>query len=317
MKTALVLGCTGQDGLLISESLLNKNYQVVGLSRKPGLIKKNKQPNSLNKNIQIEEGDVQDPIILKRLIKEFEPIEIYNLAAQSSVGTSFKRPKDTVEGIVNGTLNILEICKEINYEGRIFFAGSGEIFGNTKIGATINHTHQPINPYAIAKQTSFNLVKFYREVFNLKCVSGILFNHESSLRNNNFVTQKIISGAIKCLSDKTHTIHLGNIDISRDWGWAPEYIEAIQLITNAQILKDHIICTGESTKLKTFIEIVFKKLGLDWRMHIKSDKTLFRSNDIKQNYGNPDGLFKSLGWKAKTKVPELINKLIHAKLNNN
>ncbi len=315
LKSALVLGCSGQDGLLITESLLKQNYQVVGLSRNKAIENLTIPSNKLNQKIQIEKGDIKDPTILKRLIEKFNPNEIYNLAAQSSVGISFKKPRDTIEGIVNGTLNILEICRELTYEGRIFFAGSGEIFGNTNVGATINNHHQPINPYSIAKQTSFNLVKIYRESYNLNCVTGVLFNHESSLRNDNFVTQKIISGAIKCLSDQSHILHLGNIDISRDWGWAPEYIDAIQLITNAPILKDHVICTGKLTTLESFIEIAFNKLGLDWRKHVKSDKTLFRNSDIKKNYGNPDELFKSLGWKAKTGVDELINKLIEAKLN--
>ena len=140
MKTALVLGCKGQDGLLITESLLKQNYQVVGLSRKHGVLKKTRHSYLFDKNVKIEKGKVQDPKILRRLIEKFEPHEIYNLAAQSSVGASFEQPRDTIEGIVNGTLNILEICKEISYEGRIFFAGSSEIFGETSILLNVPRT---------------------------------------------------------------------------------------------------------------------------------------------------------------------------------
>ena len=184
------------------------------------------------------------------------------------------------------------------------------MFGNTATGADINHQHHPINPYAIGKQTSFNLVKLYREIYNLKCMTGVLFNHESSLRPKTFVTQKIINAAKNISMGNITSLKLGNLNVIRDWGWAPEYVEAMQLIANAKVIKDHVICTGEGNSLEKFIEKVFMSYNLNWEEHVEIDNSLFRPCDIKQNYGNPDPLFNDLGWKAKERLDSIIEKLI-------
>ena len=314
-KTALVIGSRGQDGALISRSLLTKNYKVVGLA------KERKKPSISQIQLNIHQdvveilGNVTDLESIYNAISKHQPDEIYNLAAQSSVGKSFLSPKETIESIVNGTTNILEVARNLNYLGRIFFAGSSEIFGETKIAAaTISHSHSPRNPYAIAKQTSFNLVKFYREIYGLKCVTGVLFNHESPYRSEKYVTQKIILGAIKCMKNKSHKINLGNIDIARDWGWAQEYMEGVQLINNSKIIKDYIICTGTLTTLKDFIELTFSKLNLNWQDHIESNNKLKRDSDILISYGNPEELKNDLKWAPKIKVEEIIDKLIEHKI---
>ena len=309
-KIALVIGSRGQDGSLLSKSLLSKNYRVVGLARQKTEPSDTQLRLGIEKDIIQVKGDITNPKDIDDLIIKYQPQEIYNFAAQSSVGKSFSLPKETIESIVQGTLNVLETTKNLDFQGRTFFAGSSEIFGETEKAATINNSHKPQSPYAIAKQTSFNLVKFYRETYGINCVTGVMFNHESPYRSAHFVTQKIISGALKCSRNKSHKITLGNIDIARDWGWAEEYIDAIQLITNSNIVKDHLICTGISTTLKRFIEITFTKLDLNWKDHIKLNKKLFRKSDILNSYGNPLQLKKDLNWEPIINIEEIIERLI-------
>ena len=313
IKNALILGCYGQDGSLLSKSLLEKGYKIFGITR--SLIKNHKNHVSLGieNDIEIREGDITDSKTIRKLIEIQKPSTIYNLAAQSSVGQSFINPTNTIESIVNGSLNILEIARNIKFDGKIFFAGSSEIFGNTDEAADMNHKQCPNNPYGIGKQTSLNLVRLYRDIYNINCMTGILFNHESPLRNENFVTQKIISEAIKCTKNKSHTFKLGNIGIARDWGWAEEYVEAMQLITNSELVNDYVICTGKLTTLKDFAKTTFNLLNLNWENHIIIDERLFRKKDIKRSFGDPSRLSSDLNWKATIKVEKIIEKLIDAK----
>ncbi len=309
-----MLGARGQDGALICKSLLQKNYEVIGLSKQNSSPSESLKKLRIEKEIYLEVGDIKDEAIIKNLIIKYQPEEIYNLAGQSSVGKSFLMPKETTESIVNGTLNILEVAKQLNYKGKIFFAGSSEMFGLTDKAADVNYPQNPISPYGISKQTSFKLVKFYRENFNLNCVTGILFNHESQLRSENFVTHKIIKGAIKASQDKNNKIMLGNIYIRRDWGWAEEYVEAMQTILNYSHNKDHVICTGRLTSLFEFINITFSKLNLNWENHVFIDERLKRNNEISKSFGDPLPLEKDLKWKAKITVDEIINKLLENKM---
>ncbi len=309
-KIALVIGCNGQDGALICHSLLEKGYKVIGVSRsgKDNLDKLTQL--GIEKEFEIKKGDIKNFNEIEKLTSYYQPESIFNLAAQSSVGKSIDQPIDTIEGIVNGTLNLLEVSRKINYTGKIFFAGSSEIFGNTTKKADILHKQNPLSPYGIAKQASFNLVKLYRETHSLKCVTGVFFNHESHLRNESFVTHKIVRAAYAIKNNKQGKLKLGNIDIVRDWGWAPEYIEAVQLITNSSNLKDHIICSGKSNSLKVFIEKVFNAYGLNWQEHIEIDERFIRQNDIKYSYGDPQPLFKDLGWKATVDLDSIVNNLV-------
>ena len=316
MKSALVLGCSGQDGSYICKSLLEKKFHVIGLTRqRKGFI-----PNHLKLGIQdeieIEIGDLGNFKTISNLIEKFQPKYIYNLAAQSSVGASFSTPSKTIDSMVNGTLNILEVSRKSEYGGTIFFAGSSEIFGETAEAADINHLQNPQSPYGIGKQASFNLVKLYRDIYNINCVTGVLFNHESPLRNENFVTHKIIVGALECTRNKSHKIKLGNLNVARDWGWAEEYVEAMQIISTAKELKDYVICTGELTTLKKFIEIVFQELNLNWEEHIDTDEKFFRDKDILQSFGNPYRLKKDLDWMAQKNIAQIIRKLIESKINS-
>ena len=317
-KKSLVLGSTGQDGALLSLSLLKQNYVVIGTSRK---IQTHGLPEIANhailgieKDIKLENCDPEDFKQVKDIIEKYKPNEIYNLAAQSSVGKSYNYPQKTLRSIVDVTLNILEVCRHIKYDGRIFFAGSSEIFGNTESGAKISDPHKPVNPYGIAKQASYNLVKMYRNLYNLKCVTGILFNHESHMRSEDFVTQKIITGAINCSRNKSHKIRLGNLKISRDWGWAEEYVEGIQLMNRSLNIKDQILCTGKSTKLEEFVQIAFEQLNLNWKDHILLDKEFLRKSEIYTSYGDPTQMKDDLKWEAELNIHEIIEKLINYKI---
>ena len=308
------MGCAGQDGSLMCNSLLKKGERIIGLSRSHT----NKIPNhiqlGIDKNIELKKGDVTNFLTIAELIETYKPDKIFNFAAQSSVGKSFNSPLETVESIVTGTMNILEVARKLEFSGKIFFAGSSEMFGLTKVGANINHNQNPKNPYGIAKQTSFNLVKFYRKNYKINCVTGVLFNHESQLRPSDFVTQKIIEGVIQARKNRTHKITLGNVEIKRDWGWAEEYIEAMLKITEASKVEDHVICTGKATSLIEFVKISFRKLGLNWEDHVVIDNKLKRKNEILQSFGDPDPIEKKLNWKAKVSVDEIITKLLEQKM---
>ena len=313
-KKALVLGVGGQDGSLLSKSLLVKGFGVVGVSRNSPQSLSNLTKLGIKKDIDVRQGDVTDRNTILNLIEETQPDEIYNLAAQSSVSKSFSQSSETINSIVCGSLNLLNISKDIKYDGNIFFAGSSEIFGHTKQAACIHTAQDPRSPYGVGKQASFNLVKIYRENFGLNCVTGILFNHESSLRKDNFVTHKIIKSAIDINRKKYTIIELGNLNVIRDWGWAPEYVEAMQLISRDHANRDQIICTGEKNSLSYFVQKVFEKLNLNWEKHVKVNQKLFRPNEIMQSYGNPEKLFKDLGWKSKVNIDIMIDQLINEKL---
>ena len=269
---------------------------------------------NIDREIEIIELSLNNQEFLKNIIEVQMPHEIYHLSAQSSVGKSFLKTNETFDSIISSTINILEACRAINLEQRCFFAGSSEIYGNTKKAATINTSKDLRSPYAIGKDFCLNLVKFYRENYHINCVTGILFNHESPLRNENYVTHKIITGAVKSSLDKNHKIQLGNINISRDWGWAEEYIEAIQLIVREKKQHDHIICTGKLTSLIDFINMAYSMMNLNWEDHVLIDDSLKRKNDISISFGNPDELEKSLNWKAKINIEEIIQKLLKTKI---
>ena len=314
-KSCFVIGCTGQDGALMCRSLLKKGFEVVGLTRKINYSSINFKKLDIDEKFKVIPLDLNNHEKYMHLIEKYQPSEIYNLSAQSSVGLSFEKPLETYQSIIDATYNLLEICRKANYLGRIFFAGSSEIYGNVKGKAKINNPKFPISPYALAKISSMNFVKFYREIYKLNCLTGVLFNHESCLRPENFVTQKIITGAIKSLKDQKYKFKVGNIDIIRDWGDAEEYVEVIQIITRAKILKDQIICTGRGTSLREFMNKVFNQLSLRWEEHVEIEPSLFRKSDIKRSVGDPEDCFNDTGWKFSVDTDSLIKKLIKEKIN--
>ena len=313
-KTCIVIGCSGQDGALLCKSLLKSGQKVIGISREDISKPENHKKIGIAGQIPIYSVSLQNSKDILAILNKVEPEHIYNFSAQSSVGLSFEHPKETQRSIVNATSNLLEACRNTNFEGKIFFSGSSEIYGDTPKPAQIDSTINIKSPYAAAKYQSLILARLYKEVYGIKAITGILFNHESFLRNKNFVTQKIILGAIECTKNKNKKVRLGNIEIARDWGCAEEFMEGVQIIMNSNKIEDQIVCTGKLTSLKKFIEITFDLLGLDWRSHIISDKKLFRRSDIKVSYGDPKKLEEDLGWKPKIDLKTTIKTLIDCNL---
>lgn len=313
---AVVFGCTGQDGSLLARSLLQKNYEVIGVSRSSNPNLSIHESINIKNSIEIVTGDICDFREMLEIVTSYQPDEIYNLAAQSSVGLSFRQPVDTFNSIINGTINLLEVARFIDYGGRLYFAGSSEIFGNTSTPANTRSIRQPLSPYAIAKDASFNTVQVYRQAYGLKCVTGILFNHESPYRSPTFVTRKIVDGAIRCKLNSGYQLPLGNLQVARDWGWAEEYIEAMQLILRAEILEDQVICTGRMETLEYFVERVFAQLDLDWREHVHLEENLLRPSEILQSVGDTEPMKRLHGWSAHTDIDGVVSKLVDYALSN-
>jgi GDPmannose 4,6-dehydratase len=318
MKKALVCGVSGQDGAYIARLLLEKGYEVYGGSRDSQMSTfKNLSSLGIKNDINLLSVNLNDFRSTLQSIIKIKPDEIYNLSGQSSVGLSYEQPVETLESISIGTLNILESIRFSNADIKFYNAGSSECFGDTKdIAADENTLFQPRSPYAVAKSTAFWLVSSYRESYNINASTGILFNHESPLRPDRFVTKKIISTACKIVKDKSLKLKLGNLDITRDWGWAPEYVEAIWLMLQTEFPEDYVIATGESNSLKDFIKTTFEYLGLNYQDHVISDDNLFRPSDLKIGRANPTKAETKLGWKAKSKMKDVIEKMIEFELSN-
>ncbi len=311
---ALVFGCTGQDGSYLSKSLLEKGYKVFGTSRKSNPDVSRLKALDIIGRFEVISCDIESAEQTLNTIKSVNPKEIYSLSAQSSVGLSFLKPAETHNSIVKATLNILEACREINFEGNLFFAGSSEMYGSTSTPSELDSKIDLKSPYATAKYQSFLLSKMYREIYKINSVTGVLFNHESSLRDEKFVIKKIINRAIAIKKGSKEKLILGNINVIRDWGYAKEYIEAIQLINRSKLNKDYLICTGESYSLRTIIEIVFRELGLNWNDHVIVSEDLYRFNEIEISKGNPNSIYQDLGWKSEIKINRLVQKLINNEL---
>lgn len=309
--TALVFGCSGQDGSLLSQALLEQGFRVVGVSRSSSPNLNTHRALGIAGAVELEAADICDFRAVLELLQRHEPCEIYNLAAQSSVGLSFQQPAKTCESIVTGTVNLLEVARFAGYTGRLFFAGSSEIFGNTDQPADLSCRRDPLSPYAVAKDASLNFVRVYREAYGLACVTGILFNHESPYRPASFVTRKILDGALHCSQHREAKLHLGDLSIARDWGWAAEYVDAIQRITRAEQLADQVVCTGRMVTLEYFVERVFAAFGMHWKDRVVEDTSFRRPSDIRRSVGNPEPMQRAHGWRAQSDVDQVIDNLIN------
>jgi len=244
-------------------------------------------------------------------VKQAMPDEIYYLAGQSSVGLSFEQPAETIQSIVLGTLNMLEACRMFDKQIRLYHAGSSECFGDTDGKAAHEDTpFNPRSPYAVAKASAFWLVNNYREAYNLYACTGILFNHESPLRPARFVTQKIIAAAGRIAGGADETLILGRMDIARDWGWAPEYVEAMWLMLQQDRSEDFVIATGETSTLEDFVSQAFSVLGLDWRDHVQQSEALFRPTDLTISRADPTKAHRKLGWRASVLMPSVVQLMI-------
>ncbi|MEM9215064.1 MAG: GDP-mannose 4,6-dehydratase [Cyanobacteria bacterium P01_F01_bin.150] len=314
MKTALICGISGQDGAYLAQLLLAKGYVVCGTSRDAqGSSFRNLVRLGLQDQVQIFSMSLNDFRSVLQVIHKVEPDEIYNLAGQTSVGLSFELPVETTESITLGTLNLLEAIRFVNAPIRLYSASSSECFGDTQGTAADELTpFRPRSPYAVAKAAAFWQVANYREAYDLYACSGILFNHESPLRPRRFVTQKIITAASEIARGKSQILYLGNTSIQRDWGWAPEYVDAMYRMLQQDEPDDYAIATGQSNSLQDFVAAVFSCLGLNWEDHVQVDQNLYRPTDIAVSCGNATKAQEKLGWKAKYTMRDVAQMMVDA-----
>jgi GDPmannose 4,6-dehydratase len=319
MKKALICGISGQDGAYLAELLLSKGYVVYGTSRDAQMSSfRNLEFLGIRDKVKLQSVALNDfRSVLQALIKT-QPDEVYNLAGQSSVGLSFEQPVETLESIATGTLNLLEAIRFIGKPIKFYNASSSECFGDTNGYAADESTpFRPRSPYAVAKAAAFWEVANYREAYNIFACSGILFNHESPLRPERFVTQKIISAVCRIAQGSKEKLCLGNISIQRDWGWAPEYVEAMYLMLQQEQPDDYVIATGESNSLQKFVEKAFTYFGLDWQKSVVEDSSLFRPTDIAVGKGNPAKAKAILNWEPKYKMNNVVKMMIESRLKLN
>ena len=306
MKTALITGITGQDGSYLAELLLEKGYEVHGVIRRSSTFNTSridhlyKDPHEAGNNFHLHYGDITDGVGISNLVREIEPSEIYNLAAQSHVKVSFEIPHYTIMTNTLGLLNILEHVRQFSPSIRIYQASSSEMFGATLSPPPYNERSEfrPQSPYGVSKLASFNLMRNYREGYGLFATTGILFNHESPRRGENFVTRKITMGLASILLKKKNTLTFGNLDAVRDWGHSKDYVEAIYLIMQQTKPDEYVVATGEAHTIKEAIEYTFGLVGLDWKKYILFDKSYLRPNEVPYLEGDSSKIRK-LGWKPK------------------
>ncbi|MDE1146830.1 MAG: GDP-mannose 4,6-dehydratase [Azospirillaceae bacterium] len=316
-KTALILGVSGQDGAYLAKHLLSKGYEVHGSSRRDKYQRiANLERLGIHDDVTVHSIQTDDFYSLYRTLRELRPDEIYNLSGQTSVGLSFEVPIETFGSIANGTVNILECLRMLDTPAKLFNAGSSECFGNTPVPATEETPFQPRSPYASAKAAAFWMTANYREAYHLPVCTGILFNHESPLRPSQFVTRKIIAAAARISRGSAERLKLGRLSIYRDWGWAPEYVDAMWRMLQRDTLEDFVIATGESRSLEDFVALVFETVGLNWHDHVDVDSHFFRPSEIDHSVGNPLKAQRLLGWKAEMGISSTIAELMAHELSD-
>jgi GDPmannose 4,6-dehydratase len=311
-KRALICGISGQDGGYLAQLLLSKEYEVFGTSRDIQVGQfANLKSFGIFKNIQLYSMAVNDFRSVLHIIKLTQPDEIYNLTGQSSVALSFDQPVETLDSITVGTINLLEAIRFIDRPIRFYNAGSSECFGDTNgEPADENTPFRPRSPYAVSKAAAFWLVANYREAYSMFCCSGILFNHESISRPERFVTKKITSAAARIALGSNERLVLGNLDIYRDWGWAPEYVEAMWLMLQQSDADDYVIATGHTFSLTEFVDEAFNACGLNWRDYVELSALFYRPTDIKIGSANPMRAKERLGWIAINDMKDVARMMV-------
>lgn len=311
---ALVCGIGGQDGAYLAQLLLSKGYEVWGTSRDAQVATfNNLKLLGIRDQVSLLSMAPNDFRSVLTTLKRSDPDEIYFLAGQSSVGLSFEQPAETLESITLGTLNLLEAIRFLNSPIKFYHASSSECFGNHGHQATTEETpFCPRSPYAVAKASAHWLVANYREAYGLFACNGILFNHESPLRPERFVTKKIVSAACRIAQGSPEKLKLGRLDIVRDWGWAPEYVDAMWRMMQQDTPDDYIVATGDANSLQGFVSEAFDAVGLDWGRYVESDPVLFRPTDIEWSQGGAEKAFYKLGWQAKLKMRDVVRRMVES-----
>ena len=314
-KVALITGITGQDGAYLAKLLLDKDYEVYGIFRRVS------SPNfwrlqtlGIESKVNLIPADITDFSSILEAIKFTSPDEVYHLAAQSFVGSSFESPIATAQITGVSTLNLLEAIRQVDPTIKFYFAATSELYGNTKYDEKINEEtpFNPASPYAVAKLYSYWITKVYKESYKIFAANGILFNHESELRGLEFVTRKISNGVARIYLGLSNELRLGNLEARRDWGYAPEYVEAMWMMLQQDKPEDFVIATGESHSVREFVEEAFNYVGLDRTKYVKIDKRFFRPLDVNELVGDYSKAKQKLGWEPKTKFKELVRKMVDA-----
>jgi len=316
-KTAIITGITGQDGAYLSQFLLEKKYRVIGLIR-PGVEEYYTGFEYLNTRdkITFTECNLLNLENITEIFEKFGPVEVYNLAAQSSVGLSFEKPLETINFNVLSVVNLLEAIKKTDKNIKFYQASSSDMFGNIEeLPVNENSVIHPTSPYGISKATGHWTTINYRESYGLFACCGILFNHESYLRAPNFFVKKVIRTAIEIKNGTQEELRVGDVDLRRDFGYAPDYVKAMWLMLQQEKPKDYLVCSGQSVSLREIVYYVFDKLKID-RKKIVTDKSFFRPNDIRNIYGNNEKAKKELGWKYEKTFFDVLNILIQEEIIN-
>jgi GDPmannose 4,6-dehydratase len=313
-RTALICGISGQDGAYLAKRLLDRGYRVAGTTRDAQMSPlANLARLGIRERVDVASMAINDFRSVLHVFARFWPDEVYNLAGQSSVGLSFEQPVETLESVSIGTLNLLEAIRFLNRGIRLYNASSSECFGDTGDAAADEQTpFRPRSPYAVAKAAAFWQVANYREAYGLFACSGILFNHESPLRPERFVTQKIVRAACRIAAGSGERLALGNLDIHRDWGYAPEYVDAMHRMMQIEQPRDFVIATGETHALKDFVATAFGEVGLDWKRHVDVDAALMRPTDLRFNRADPGSAARHLDWRAATRMAGVVAAMIRA-----
>ncbi|OGN15201.1 MAG: GDP-mannose 4,6-dehydratase [Candidatus Yanofskybacteria bacterium RIFCSPHIGHO2_02_FULL_43_22] len=325
-KTALVFGATGQDGSYLSELLLKKGYIVHGVVRRASTFNTVRinhiyqDPHNRSRKLFLHHGDLADAGTIRKIIYKVKPDEIYNLAAQSHVKVSFEIPEYTMDITGNGALRILEAIRdfqnETNKKVKFYQASSSEMFGAAPPPQNENTPFVPQSPYGAAKVFACNMTKLYREAYGIFAVNGILFNHESERRGETFVTRKITRGIARIKAGLEKKLYLGNLDAKRDWGYAPEFCEAMWLMMQKPKPDDYVIGTGETHTVKEFVELAFKEAGLDnWEKYVEIDRQYYRPAEVNILVADTRKAKKILKWQPKTKFKDLVKIMVWNDIN--
>jgi GDPmannose 4,6-dehydratase len=320
-KRALITGITGQDGSYLAELLLEKGYEVHGIIRRSSSFNTGRlggvfqDPHVPDARLRLHYGDVTDGSSINRLMEKIEPHEVYHLAAQSHVRVSFDIPEYTGDVTGLGTLRILDAIKETKVKAKFYQASSSEMFGDTKTVPQNEKTvFHPCSPYACAKVYAYHLTINYREAYGLFACNGILFNHESPRRGETFVTRKIARAAARIKAGLEKHLYLGNLDAKRDWGYAPEYVDAMWRMLQQKKPDDYVVATGKSHTVREFVEAAFGHVGLDWKKHVRIDPNYYRPTEVSSLLGDASKARRALKWTPKTGFAELVSLMVDAEV---
>ena len=312
MKKAFITGVNGQDGSYLAELLLSKGYEVHGLIRRSSSFNTQRvepiyhDPHESGVRFRMHYGDLSDSGSLINLIRQLEPDEIYHLGAQSHVKVSFEVPEYTADATAMGTIRMLEAIRASGVQTRFYQASSSEMYGSAPPPQTEETPFHPRSPYGVSKVFAYWSTVNYREAHGLFACNGILFNHESIRRGETFVTRKISRAVARIKAGMQDKLYLGNLDALRDWGHAPEYVEAMWLILQQDEPDDFVIATGDAHTVREFVQLAFDRVGLDWEQHTEIDPHYFRPAEVQSLCGDPSKAREQLGWKARTGFEELV-----------